>query len=417
MKISLPKWLLLAVAVVCTPITCALIFLVGWEAYLTSKMDKLGTNFKFNNQRVIELTEMHPGSSVLEKTYYDIEHPDKLVNVETDDLGFLVPSTGHKNPDITLAFMGNSITYGEHISPKDRFPYLTGQLLEEKLNKKVNSLNSATAGQNMFQSINVLVNKVLPQNPDFIIILPGQNDITLLRNSKGYWNQNNRQNVVNKYSFGLVVKYFKNMYFPNTYMAITNLMGELLKQWTGYKNKPDHKHGNMWSYLRNLWPSEKLAPSRQPEQMAELLKQRTNYKNQPEPSKKLAPSRQPEQCDQPTPKETILPFKSALLSWIKIAESWGSIPIIIFKPVIEEPYKSFKGSEVYAQTIRDAAKETGTLLIDLVGKIQICRCHSNAECADQDIADRMHFSKKGSRKVANILADALEIEINIKKKR
>ena len=343
--------------IVCIPIIFALICLVSWEMYLTSKMNKAGVEFKFNEQRVIKLIEIPPGSTVLERMYYDREHTHELVSVGTDNLGFILPSSGYKNPDITLAFMGDSITHGNHIKPEDRYPYFTGKILEERLNLKIRSLNAATSGQDTYQSLNVLINKVLPQSPDYVVILPGEADSAALDLYQGYWNHNDHQNVVRKFSFRLTGKYFKNKFFPNVYAALTD-------QWAG---------------LRKQW---------------RLRQQQQGMANPVSPCSILR-------------KVPVLPFKHALLSWAKIVESWGSTPVIIFRPVKKTCIENI---EAFNQVIRNTVKETRAILIDLEEVTLNCDKHIGEECTSI-YADGIHFNKRGSRKVARVLADALEIEI------
>ena len=93
-----------------------LCLLISWETYLSFKMKKEGLSYKFNNKRVIGLKELNPGTVRLENMVADPFDNKTMFPVAADKDGFLLPSPFCKKPDITLAFMGDSITYGAYAS-------------------------------------------------------------------------------------------------------------------------------------------------------------------------------------------------------------------------------------------------------------------------------------------------------------
>jgi lysophospholipase L1-like esterase len=357
------KRLQFIIVLVFIPITISLILFIGWETYLIFQKNKEGTKYKYNNERVIKLHELNPGEINLVQMRFDPEHSTEMIPVGTDNLGFLLPSSFYEDPDITLAFMGDSITFGLAIKPEDRFPYVAGQLLEKKLSKKVRSLNAGVLGQDMIQSINILINKVLPQNPDYVFILPGQVDYFRNALTGGYWNSNSPPYIINKFSLANSLKYLKNIFFPNSYSATKKVF---IKHWS--------------SLLRKTKSQKTTLQTKSAQAIAS-------------------------------------PFKSALLSWVEISKSWGVTPVILAKPIKhyiagdfqEKSPSTLKNSgtdkerraellQVFNQTVRDVAKETGAILIDLGTKFDLG-------------PDKLHYDPKGSRMVAGIIADTLKKEI------
>jgi hypothetical protein len=98
-------------------------------------------------------------------------------------------------------------------------------------------LNAAVSGADTSHTINTLYNKVLPQKPDYVLIMHAINDLNKLLRFSEYWNsQSFRQLVEFKYSFGNSLRYFKNRYFPHTYLAIRPILNYFL-YWREISNK------------------------------------------------------------------------------------------------------------------------------------------------------------------------------------
>jgi lysophospholipase L1-like esterase len=105
-----------------------------------------------------------------------------------DDHGFIMPSKVHEHPDLVMAFLGGSTTECIYDDENNRFPYLTGRLLEEKTGLKVNSYNAAKSGNNSLHSLNILLNKVVELKPDLVVMMHNINDLAVLLYEKTYWN-------------------------------------------------------------------------------------------------------------------------------------------------------------------------------------------------------------------------------------
>jgi hypothetical protein len=272
------------------PFLFTFLLFIGAEYFLKYKAETAGIFYKFNNERIIRLEEQVPGSVIFTASR---DEYGNLTRSEIDDQGFLLPKSKHKDPDLTLAFLGGSTTYQAEVQPKDRFHYLIGTTLEKRLNIKVKSLNAGTSGADTTHTINILYNKVLPQKPDYVVVMHAVNDLNKLLILNEYWNsQSFRQIVELKYSFGNSLRYFKNRYFPHTYLAIRPLLNYFL-YWRDSTNKYKalSSKGDEWEKYRG---------------------KKLNFDE-----------------------DLILSqFRSAQLTAVTMAKSWGATPILLIQPNI-----------------------------------------------------------------------------------
>jgi lysophospholipase L1-like esterase len=149
----------------------------------------------FSEKRYINLREFPPNLDVTEvpqeKT---VRESDGLVRqayrVRTDARGFLLPYHQYDHPDATLVFLGGSTTACVFMEEENRFPYLVGNLLEQMTGKKITSINGGVSGNNSLHSIDVLLNKVIPLQPDVVVLMHNINDLISLAYYKTYWNRN-----------------------------------------------------------------------------------------------------------------------------------------------------------------------------------------------------------------------------------
>jgi hypothetical protein len=151
--------------------------------------------------RYVHLRE-HP----LYKIDYNIPRPDlvrgtdglidKEYRMEIDDNGFIYPSKIHDHPDVTIVFLGGSTTQCTFVEEENRFPYFTGRLLEAATGK-VNSYNGGMSGSHSLHSINTLVNKVMPLDPDIVVLMHNINDLGILLYEGTYWNDHWNVSVKN----------------------------------------------------------------------------------------------------------------------------------------------------------------------------------------------------------------------------
>ena len=100
--------------------------------------------------------------------------------VETDSRGFRSPEPEPVKAEnaYRIAFLGGSTTFNlEAPSNDDTVPVLAGALLQEAYpNRKVEVINAGMLGYTTMESLTTLVTRVLPLQPDLIVILHGIND-------------------------------------------------------------------------------------------------------------------------------------------------------------------------------------------------------------------------------------------------
>ena len=172
-----------------------------------------------------EIRQRSPGGAVLEEYVLDI-----------DADGFIEPANIHDDPDLRIAFVGGSTTECLFVTPDLRFPYLAGRLLERELGAPVNALNAGKSGNNLMHSLLAVVGKVLPQRPDYLVVMHNVNDLGVLTRTGGagrtggYWNDDSDFALVRrrKRDIESVVRDVRDMAVPRTYRAIRRaLRGEL----------------------------------------------------------------------------------------------------------------------------------------------------------------------------------------------
>lgn len=104
-----------------------------------------------------------------------------------DNNGFILPHNNYDNPDNKIVFIGGSTTECMYVTENNRFPYLTGQLIEEKTNKQINSYNAGVSGNSSIHSLDILLNKIIPKKPDIVVIMHAVNDYAILAYDHSYW--------------------------------------------------------------------------------------------------------------------------------------------------------------------------------------------------------------------------------------
>jgi lysophospholipase L1-like esterase len=110
----------------------------------------------------------------------------------SDDNGFIIPSKVHEHPDRTIVCLGSSTTECFYVEEDKRWPYLAGRLLEKETGLKVNAYNAGMSSNNTLNSIDILINKVLPLKPQVVLMLHNLNDLTTLLYDKTYWSSNSK---------------------------------------------------------------------------------------------------------------------------------------------------------------------------------------------------------------------------------
>ncbi len=142
--------------------------------------------------RAIRLREHHPGlNKIIYPDSYYLAKTDNLIAQDypfrVDNNGFILPHNNYDDPDYKIVFIGGSTTECMYVTENNRFPYLVGQLIEEKSNKLINSYNMGASGNSAFHSLDMLINKIMPMEPAIVVIMHLANDYSILAYDHTYW--------------------------------------------------------------------------------------------------------------------------------------------------------------------------------------------------------------------------------------
>jgi lysophospholipase L1-like esterase len=185
----------------------------------------------FTERRYINLREIPPLIDTQDvPTDKTVRESDDLVQkpyrVRTDARGFILPYNRHEKPDLSLIFLGASTTACIYVEEENRYPYLVGNLLEQKTRKKITSINSGVGGNNSLHSLDILLNKIIPVRPDVVVMMHNINDLVTLMYDRTYWSNNPTRSAIVNFSFyknltGLkaLSTLARDMYIPNLHAA------------------------------------------------------------------------------------------------------------------------------------------------------------------------------------------------------
>jgi hypothetical protein len=200
----------------------------GTEKILSYKNHGYGFNFNLPN-RAIALREYRPTMKEIlpagqQEIHYDtLPAKDYLLRIDND--GFIIPSKQYAHPDLSIVFLGGSTTECRFVEELHRFPYLSGKLLEQKLGLRINSYNAGRSGNDSLHSLDILLNKVIPIQPDIVVMMHNINDLSILLHEKSYWSKNSSRSVIFNVNDEIVANFFKIMrdrYIPNLAAALHN---------------------------------------------------------------------------------------------------------------------------------------------------------------------------------------------------
>jgi lysophospholipase L1-like esterase len=330
-------------------------------------------------KRYIKLREFNP-------LYRDVLVPDADARRMSDSLapkpyvlrvdrqGFIMPSKVHDHPDLVIAFLGGSTTECTYVDEPYRFPYLAGRLLEQQTGLKVNSYNAGRSGNNTLHSLNVLLNKVVPLQPDIVVMMHNINDLAILLYEKTYWNTNPSRSplVEEPPTFKTVGKELEQTFHLVRDLTFPNLSRELKKIFRfGHKSK-----GDEFQAVRG----KKILIDR------DML---------------------------------VREFSLNLQTFINICRARGIMPVLMTMPsrLTDHPdplihrlmqqlevsqgitYAAFKGAfDRLNRTILEVGAKNQVLVIDLAGEIPPIK---------ENLCDVAHFNDRGSRLVAARIAAGL----------
>jgi lysophospholipase L1-like esterase len=365
---------------------------IGCLAFVTEKLLAVRTHNLINPsgiKRSIKLREFNP-------LYRDVLVPEpdyirksdsleaKKFAMRVDRQGFIMPSKVHDHPDLTLAFLGGSTTECTYVEEENRFPYLTGRLIEPQAGLKVNSYNAGRSGNNTLHCLNILLNKVVNLKPDIVVLMENINDLAILMYEKTYWNTNPSRSPIQERlpTFKTVGQDLRQTFYLVRDLTIPNLSREL-KKISLFKRKPK---ADEFKDVRG----QKITIDQ------DLL---------------------------------VREFSLNLQTFINICRARSIIPVLMTQasrltdhpdPPIKKimyqleisqgiTYGEFKRAfDRLNQTIRDVGAKNQVLVIDLAGEIPPVK---------ENICDVAHFNDQGSRLVAaRIAADLIPIITRLAKK-
>jgi hypothetical protein len=220
---------------------------------------------------------------------------------DTDPDGLYKPGAEHKNPDLTILFLGGSTTENFFMKPEQRFPYAVAHLIEKHHKLKVNGLNMAMSGNVSMHSINNFLNLGLKLKPNVAILMENINDYAMLYHERSYWNDHPNRSLLSK-----------GVLLSNT------LTGN---PWDGVRI-PTSTAAR--SVVRNLW--FRLTPH-----LAQRLstrfgwKESTPYSGDPQDLRWKEP--QPFDLDR-----IEFDFRRSLRTFVAVARAWGVQPVLMTQP-------------------------------------------------------------------------------------
>lgn len=300
--------------------------------------------------------------------------------LKIDENGFIYPSRVHATPDLNLVFLGGSTTECLYVEEENRFPYVVGRLLERD-GKKVNSYNGGVAGNHSLHSIDALINKVMPLHPEIVVMMHNINDLAVLLHEGTYWNDSPTRSLIFedsfRHSFISTSKNLKDMLIPNLYIALRDAYYRTA-QWLGK-------------------PPDEFQRARQ---HAMAVSHETLVKE----------------------------FESNLQIFIDISRAYNVTPVLMTEAsrLKEEPDPTVRGGMgnlpidldfeygelrelflTFNATIRRVGTRNAVLVIDL----------EKAVPQEPDyIYDVIHFSDKGSKHVAKIIASELAKVLSVSRR-
>ena len=110
---------------------------------------------------------------------------NRFVYFETDERSYIKPSRRFKDADYDIVFVGGSTTECLAVTDTLRFHHVVGCELEKR-GLEVNALNIGHEGNTMHEALNLVLNHVLIDKPDFIVLMHACNDISILRTKPDY---------------------------------------------------------------------------------------------------------------------------------------------------------------------------------------------------------------------------------------
>lgn len=242
-------------------------------------------SFELGVERAIRLREHNPGSLRYLTFEYEAapELSGRLYRLRIDGEGFIMPGAPHQDPDASVVFLGGSTTECLHMDDDHRFPCLVGSLLEERSGLAVNSRNGGMAGNHTLHSIDALLNKVLPLDPQIVVMMHNINDLVTLLHEGSYWNESPSRSVLEVVGSYHVFRAAKNLLIPNLYEKFRSLRRKAPDEFKKARGKkttidPTWMAGQFEANLQifvNVCRAREIIPV--------LMTQQNRFKEEPDP--------------------------------------------------------------------------------------------------------------------------------------
>jgi len=306
----------------------------------------------------------------------------KEVQFNTDSEGFILGpnNTENSHDAIDIVFIGGSTTECYFVEPKNRFPYLVGEVLSEKYNNRFVSVNAGMAGNNTIHSVMIFISKIIKMKPKKVFFLHNVNDLSLLSKTGSYWDAPTSRSIIldndNSDDPSIIygfLKSIKDTFFSNIY--------SLLKKSIGIK-------GNFFYENLNI-------------ENDEFIDYRDNfYLKNPEDIQKVKDS-----------------FKKALELFVSTSKIYGIEPILATQfnriednsPYFKKHFLNlgYKVSEI--DYIRETYKDFNQIIIETSLKYDINFIDLNKLVPKNEeyIYDTVHLTDKGSILVSNLISNFL----------
>lgn len=346
-------------------------------AFITDRIIPYITKYNFNfNERYIRLSEFKPLIDIYVSPSSEIQQEynfEREYRFRTDAEGFIIPSKIYSNPDKIIVFLGGSTTECTLVNEEMRFPYLVGRKLEEIIKIKINSYNSGKSGNNTLHMIDILLNKVIPLNPNIVCLMENINDLTLLLYERTYWSSHPSRSVIIEIgpSVKRGLKDIAKSTLPNIYLLLAgkfNAIAGNQDEWLNKKNEYIYTDDSLIleSFVMNLRIFVNICKIKNITPV--LMTQANRLKVTPDPK---------------------------IESSVMRRKNRTGLAYHEFKKI----YDSFN------EAIREVAKKENVILIDLAQKVPQERKY---------MYDIMHYNDIGSLYVSNLICESLKNIINQK---
>ena len=207
-----------------------LVIVFGAEKFLKFNSRRQGILLEVEaERRYVRLKEFRPGTRMLMTMPRNhLPFTDnvftKQYRVEIDRNGFIAPSRKYDAPDKVIVFLGGSTTECMFMDQDQRFPYVTGLILEQETGAKINSYNGGMSGSDSLNAIDILINKVIPLKPDVVVFMENINDLSTLLYEGTYWHEGTARSPLETLKKPpMVGKLLKEIFIPHLNQAYKNL--------------------------------------------------------------------------------------------------------------------------------------------------------------------------------------------------